>query len=108
MEMVEKALDKNAELALMGSCVLVMLMKDQDVYIMNLGDSRVVLAQERLNDRHPNRNFGKDDVWHRNKSRESLARMELDKISEESPMHNQYGQVNKINKNREISFCICI
>ncbi|XP_008227753.1 PREDICTED: protein phosphatase 2C 32 [Prunus mume] len=105
MEMVEKALDKNAELALMGSCVLVMLMKDQDVYVMNLGDSRVVLAQERPNDRHPNPNLGKDDVWHRNKSRESLVRMELDRISEESPVHNQNGQVNKINKNREISIC---
>ncbi|KAL6339676.1 hypothetical protein AAG906_034761 [Vitis piasezkii] len=105
MEMVEKALDKNPELALMGSCVLVMLMKDQDVYVMNLGDSRVILAQERPNDRHPNPNLAKDDVRHRNRSRESLVRMELDRISEESPMHNQNCQVNKANKNREISFC---
>lgn len=105
MEMVEKALDKNAELALMGSCVLVMLMKDQDVYVMNLGDSRAILAQERPNDRHPNPNFAKDDMRHRNRSRESLVRMELDRISEESPMHNQNSQVNMINKNREISLC---
>lgn len=105
MKMVEKALDKNPELALMGSCVLVMLMKDQDVYVMNLGDSRVILAQERPHDRHPNPNFGKDDVWHRNKSKESLARMELDRISEESPVHNQNSTVNKTNKNREISIC---
>lgn len=103
MEMVEKALDKNPELALMGSCVLVMLMKDQDVYVMNLGDSRVILAQERPNDRHPN--FLKDDVRHRNKSRESLVHMELDRISEESPMHNQNNQINMIDKNREISIC---
>jgi hypothetical protein len=31
--------------------------------------------------------------------------MELDRISEESPMHNQNNQVNMINKNREISIC---
>ncbi|XP_048231705.1 protein phosphatase 2C 32 isoform X2 [Ricinus communis] len=105
MEMVEKTLDKNAELALMGSCVLVMLMKDQDVYVMNLGDSRAILAQERPNDRHPNPSSAKDDMRHRNRSRESLVRMELDRISEESPMHNQNSQVNMINKNREISIC---
>lgn len=105
MEMVVEALDKNPELALMGSCVLVMLMKDQDVYVMNLGDSRVILAQERPNDRHPNPSFVKDDVRHGNRSRESLVRMELDRISEESPMHNHNSQINKINKNREISVC---
>lgn len=105
MEMVEKALDINPELALMGSCVLVMLMKDQDVYVMNLGDSRAILAQERPNDRHPNPSFAKDDLKHRNRSRESLVRMELDRISEESPMHNQHGQVSIINKNRDISIC---
>ncbi|XP_038709002.1 protein phosphatase 2C 32-like isoform X1 [Tripterygium wilfordii] len=105
MEMVEKALDRNPELALMGSCVLVMLMKDQDVYVMNLGDSRAILAQERPNDRYPNPNFVKDDLRHRNRSRESLVRMELDRISEESPMHNQNNQVNLINKNREVNIC---
>lgn len=105
MEMVENNLDKNPELALMGSCVLVMLMKDQDVYVMNLGDSCVILAQERPNDRHPNPSFVKDDVRHRNRSRESLVRMELDRISEESPIHNQNSHVNKVNKNREISMC---
>lgn len=105
MEMVEQALDKNPELALMGSCVLVMLMKDQDVYVMNLGDSRAILAQERPNDRHSNPNLVKDDLRHRNRSRESLVRMELDRISEESPIHNQNSQVNKIIKNREISIC---
>ncbi|GAV73747.1 PP2C domain-containing protein [Cephalotus follicularis] len=105
MEMVEKALDINPELALMGSCVLVMLMKDQDVYVMNLGDSRVILAQERQNDRNPNSISTKDDLGHRNRSRESLVRMELDRISEESPMHNQNSQVNIMNKNRDIFIC---
>ncbi|XP_039062604.1 protein phosphatase 2C 32-like isoform X2 [Hibiscus syriacus] len=105
MEMVQKALDINPELALMGSCVLVMLMKDQDVYVMNLGDSRVILAQERPNDRHPNPALLKDDLKYRNRSRESLLCMELDIISEESPMHRQHGLVSMINKNRDISIC---
>lgn len=38
--------DSNPELALMGSCVLVMLMKGEDLYLMNVGDSRAVLAQK--------------------------------------------------------------
>ncbi|KAL6907623.1 hypothetical protein ACP4OV_002662 [Aristida adscensionis] len=33
------------ELGMMGSCVLVMLMKGADVYVMNVGDSRAVLAR---------------------------------------------------------------
>ncbi|XP_068659263.1 protein phosphatase 2C 32-like isoform X2 [Aristolochia californica] len=102
MDMVEQALDRNPELALMGSCVLVMLMKDQDVYVMNLGDSRVVLAQERPN---TNSSTSKDDARSRNRSRESLVRVELDRISEESPIHNQTTVMCKKNKNREISIC---
>ncbi|TVU04408.1 hypothetical protein EJB05_50012, partial [Eragrostis curvula] len=34
------------ELAMMGSCVLVVLIKGADVYVMNVGDSRAVLAQQ--------------------------------------------------------------
>ncbi|KAG9460017.1 hypothetical protein H6P81_004525 [Aristolochia fimbriata] len=102
MDMVEQALDKNPELALMGSCVLVMLMKDQDVYVMNLGDSRVVLAQERPN---TNISTSKDDARFKNRSRESLVRVELDRISEESPIHNHTSVMCKNNKNREISMC---
>ncbi|XP_039144798.1 probable protein phosphatase 2C 4 [Dioscorea cayenensis subsp. rotundata] len=37
---------ENPELALMGSCVLVMLMKGEDVYLMSVGDSRAVLAHK--------------------------------------------------------------
>ncbi|KAL6841014.1 hypothetical protein ACP4OV_029274 [Aristida adscensionis] len=33
------------ELGMMGSCVLVVLMKGDDVYVMSVGDSRAVLAQ---------------------------------------------------------------
>ncbi|CAL9114157.1 unnamed protein product [Musa acuminata var. zebrina] len=105
VEMVEKALDKHPELALMGSCVLVMLMKDQDVYIMNLGDSRAILAQDRLNQGYSNPILAKEDVRHRSRSREILARVELDRISEESPMQNPKGQLCNINKTRELSLC---
>ncbi|CAN8315190.1 unnamed protein product [Cochlearia groenlandica] len=46
LENADKMLDENPELALMGSCVLVMLMKGEDVYVMNVGDSRAVLGQK--------------------------------------------------------------
>ena len=45
-----KMMDENPELALMGSCVLGMLMKGEDVYLMNVGDSRAVLAQNKETD----------------------------------------------------------
>ncbi|CAK7333859.1 unnamed protein product [Dovyalis caffra] len=45
-ESSDKMATDNPELALMGSCVLVMLMKGEDVYLMNVGDSRAVLAQK--------------------------------------------------------------
>eukprot|EP00253_Pinus_taeda_P008541 PITA_08541 len=46
LEMADKAVAENPELALMGSCVLVMLMKGEDVYVMNVGDSRAILAKK--------------------------------------------------------------
>ncbi|KAJ0509516.1 putative protein-serine/threonine phosphatase [Helianthus annuus] len=46
LDIADQMLDENPELALMGSCVLVMLMKGEDVYVMNVGDSRAVLAQK--------------------------------------------------------------
>jgi serine/threonine protein phosphatase PrpC len=45
LDMTNKVLDRNPELALMGSCLLVVLMRDEDVYVMNVGDSRAVVAQ---------------------------------------------------------------
>ncbi|EEF30058.1 probable protein phosphatase 2C 4 [Ricinus communis] len=45
-EIADKMAEEKPELALMGSCVLVMLMKGEDVYLMNVGDSRAVLAQK--------------------------------------------------------------
>ncbi|XP_020577041.1 protein phosphatase 2C 32 isoform X2 [Phalaenopsis equestris] len=105
IDMVEKALDINPELALMGSCVLVMLMKDQDVYVMNLGDSRVVLAQDRLNDCFGNSDLGTDGLRCRNRPGGPLVHMELDRISEESPMRNQNNHIRRVNKSLEISLC---
>ena len=46
LDIADKMLVENPELALMGSCVLVMLMKGENVYLMNVGDSRAVLAQK--------------------------------------------------------------
>ncbi|KAG5398963.1 hypothetical protein IGI04_020777 [Brassica rapa subsp. trilocularis] len=44
-EAFDQTVDENPVLALMGSCVLVTLMKGEDVYVMSVGDSRAVLAQ---------------------------------------------------------------
>ena len=46
LDVADKMVMENPELALMGSCVLVMLMNGEDVYVMNVGDSRAVLAQK--------------------------------------------------------------
>ncbi|GJW82473.1 phosphatase 2C 29-like protein [Tanacetum coccineum] len=45
LDMTDKVMDQYPELALMGSCLLVALMRDEDVYVMNLGDSRAIVAQ---------------------------------------------------------------
>ena len=50
LDVADQVLDENPELALMGSCVLVMLMKGEDVYVMNVGDSRAVLARKAESD----------------------------------------------------------
>ncbi|KAG8098791.1 hypothetical protein GUJ93_ZPchr0013g35787 [Zizania palustris] len=44
LDIADKMVGDFPELALMGSCVLAMLMKGEDMYIMNVGDSRAVLA----------------------------------------------------------------
>ncbi|KAM2954433.1 hypothetical protein FF1_032712 [Malus domestica] len=46
LDTTDKMVTENPELALMGSCVLVMLMKGDDVYLLNVRDSRVVLARK--------------------------------------------------------------
>ncbi|KAJ1698892.1 hypothetical protein LUZ63_007404 [Rhynchospora breviuscula] len=45
-EMSDQMATQNPELAMMGSCVLVALLKGDHVYLMNVGDSRAVLAQK--------------------------------------------------------------
>ncbi|KAK9067989.1 hypothetical protein SSX86_012100 [Deinandra increscens subsp. villosa] len=45
LDMTDKVMDQYPELALMGSCLLAVLMRDEDVYVMNLGDSRAIVAQ---------------------------------------------------------------
>ncbi|KAL5981736.1 hypothetical protein ACLOJK_015799 [Asimina triloba] len=104
MEMVDQTLEQNPELALMGSCVLVMLMKDQDVYVMNLGDSRVILAQEGTDICRVNPALANEEIGHPKKFRDSLSRVELDKISESSPMHSQISEAsNSSSKIKNIS-----
>ncbi|ESQ51377.1 hypothetical protein EUTSA_v10016340mg [Eutrema salsugineum] len=67
LENADMMLDENPELALMGSCVLVMLMKGEDVYLMNVGDSRAVLGQK-----------GETDYWL------GKIRQDLERINEET------------------------
>lgn len=46
LETADRMVKENPELALMGSCVLAMLMRGEDIYLMNVGDSRAILAQK--------------------------------------------------------------
>lgn len=96
LDMADQALDEYPELALMGSCVLVMLMKDEDVYIMNVGDSRAILAQHSKMDNFdvllkPHRvrtglpNPSKADDHDRVGPRDSILHLELERIIEETP-----------------------
>ncbi|XP_010543309.1 PREDICTED: probable protein phosphatase 2C 66 [Tarenaya hassleriana] len=73
LEITDQMVKENPELALMGSCVLVMLMKGEDVYVMNVGDSRTILAQRPC--------FGAG--FGRKK------RQELERIKEESSLDDQ-------------------
>ncbi|CAK9876347.1 unnamed protein product [Sphagnum jensenii] len=95
LEMVDRVLHENPEVALVGSCVLVMLMKDEDVYIMNVGDSRAIIAQDR---RHasfsslsrfshvqPQTDSPMLDEQNRIGARDTLLRQELERIIEETP-----------------------
>ncbi|VVB09750.1 unnamed protein product [Arabis nemorensis] len=70
LDTADKMLDENPELALMGSCVLVMLMKGEDIYVMNVGDSRAVLGQK-----------SEPDYWL------TKIRQDLERINEETMMN---------------------
>ncbi|KAA8518902.1 hypothetical protein F0562_016324 [Nyssa sinensis] len=67
LEIADLMLRENPELSMMGSCVLGMLMKGEDVYLMNVGDSRAVLARKV----EPDFRIGK-------------VRQDLERISEET------------------------
>lgn len=88
LEMTDRVLDENPELALMGSCLLVMLMKDQDVYVMNVGDSRAIVAQlspETNSSTKQHCSHRKGDGHDRVGSKEAFVRSELEDITEEPP-----------------------
>ncbi|PKU79203.1 probable protein phosphatase 2C 4 [Dendrobium catenatum] len=69
LEVADTIVLENPELALMGSCVLVMVMKGEDVYIMNVGDSRAVLGKK-----------AEPDIWDSVRN----ERLNLQSINEET------------------------
>ncbi|KAL0926979.1 hypothetical protein M5K25_003239 [Dendrobium thyrsiflorum] len=69
LEIADTIVLENPELALMGSCVLVMVMKGEDVYIMNVGDSRAVLGKK-----------AEPDIWDSVRN----ERLNLESINEET------------------------
>ncbi|XP_010472551.1 PREDICTED: probable protein phosphatase 2C 36 [Camelina sativa] len=71
-ESFDLMVDENPELALMGSCVLVTLMKGEDIYVMSVGDSRAVLA------RRPDH------------GKKKKMQKELERIKEDSPLETSF------------------
>ncbi|KAM0924278.1 hypothetical protein ACQ4PT_004921 [Festuca glaucescens] len=45
LDMTDQSMGSHPELAVTGACLLVALVRDDDVYVMNLGDSRAIVAQ---------------------------------------------------------------
>ncbi|KAM3263745.1 hypothetical protein P3L10_000739 [Capsicum annuum] len=45
LDMTDRVLDRYLEVALMGSCLLVALMRDEDVYVMKVGDNHAIVAK---------------------------------------------------------------
>ncbi|KAI5059092.1 hypothetical protein GOP47_0025411 [Adiantum capillus-veneris] len=83
LNMADLALEDNPELLLMGSCILVALVKEKDVYILNVGDSRAIVAQE-LDPEcsfHPHGNTGVTKI---NGFKDAAIRNDLECISEDS------------------------
>ncbi|XP_019156297.1 PREDICTED: protein phosphatase 2C 29 [Ipomoea nil] len=74
LDMTDKLLDRYPELALMGSCLLVALMRDEDVYVMNVGDSRAIVAKyepEEVTSSSNSRVLGNDGLAVEGKAEES-------------------------------------
>lgn len=90
LQMADHSMKETPELALMGSCVLVMLMKGEDVYVMNVGDSRAILARVKSDpqvlsscSREPSQSQVDDSK--RIGARDTQLRQELERIMEETP-----------------------
>ncbi|XP_068649918.1 protein phosphatase 2C 29-like [Aristolochia californica] len=89
LEMTDKVLDRNPELALMGSCLLVVLMKDEDVYVMNVGDSRAIVAQYQPQDfdlgakvtRDPNGGSEEEGIVEANEGSDEIMRLSALQLS---------------------------
>ncbi|KAL8210098.1 hypothetical protein R6Q57_006830 [Mikania cordata] len=83
LDMTDKVMDQYPELALMGSCLLVVLMRDEDVYVMNLGDSRAIVAQRDEN----------EDVLSQIRDSgmiiEDVAKDSIDAVGKENDMENE-------------------
>ncbi|PHU20069.1 Protein phosphatase 2C 29 [Capsicum chinense] len=45
LDMTDRVLDRYPEVALMGSFLLAALMRDEDVYVMNVGDSHAIVEK---------------------------------------------------------------
>lgn len=83
LQMADHSLKEMPELALMGSCVLVMLMKGEDVYVMNVGDSRAIVAQTKFDPKGPTQ--GPTYDLEKIGARDTQLRQELERIMEETP-----------------------
>ncbi|KAK4760387.1 hypothetical protein SAY87_005280 [Trapa incisa] len=82
LEIADKMVTENPELALMGSCVLAVLMKGEDVYVMNVGDSSAVLAQKA----EPDYRIGKGRQDLERIKEETLYDMEASEWDQPSPI----------------------
>lgn len=90
LQMADHSMKEMPELLLMGSCVLVMLMKGEDVYVMNVGDSRAILAQAKNDSKvYPPSVRGPVSLQTSDSERIGLRdtqlRQELERIMEETP-----------------------
>lgn len=87
LQMADHSMKEMPELALMGSCVLVMLMKGEDVYVMNVGDSRAIVAQTKTDSKAHARGSTSSQTFDSEKigARDTQLRQELERIMEETP-----------------------
>ncbi|GLT89582.1 hypothetical protein SLE2022_075600 [Rubroshorea leprosula] len=77
---------ENPELALMGSCVLVTVMKGDDVYLMNVGDSRAILARKaEAKALHPIEPFPNLTSLHLTTDHSTYTEEEVERIRKEHP-----------------------